>query len=64
MPQLILDTRPSSVQQRQGSSSPSSSPTKADPNDGMAVGSSKSTGDQTSLDSGLSRGNMADSDLD
>ena len=30
----------------------------------MAKGSSKSTGDQTSSDSGLAWGNMADSDLD
>ena len=32
--------------------------------EGMSTGKSKSIGDQTSSDSGLSRGNMADSDLD
>ena len=61
MPELILVTRPSSAQQKQGSFSP---PSRTDPDDGTAAGSSKSTQDNTSSDSGSSRGNMADSDLD
>ena len=63
MLKLTPDTRPSYAQQRQGSSSPPSSPTRVDLYDGTAAGSSKGTGVQTSLDSGLSRGNMADPDL-
>ena len=66
MPDLTLETRTSSRQQRQESSSPSSSPTRglANPDDEAVAGSSKSTEDWTSSDSGSSKGNMADSDLD
>ena len=66
MPNLTPETRTGSGQQRQESSSPSSSPIRgpADPDDKAVTGSSKSTRDQTSSDSGSSRGNMADSDLD
>ena len=54
MLKVILDTRPSSAQQRQGSSSVPFSPTRANPNDGMAAGSLKSTTDWTSSNSGSS----------
>ena len=66
MPDLTPETRISSRWQRQESSCPSSSPIRgpADPDDEVVAGSSKSTRDQTSSDSGSSRGNMADSDLD
>ena len=66
MPYLTPETRTGFGQQRQESSSPSSSPIGglANPDDEAVTGSSKSTGDQTSLDSGLSRGNLADSYLD
>ena len=65
MPDLTPENRTDSRQQWD-SPSPSFSPTRglADPNDDVATGSSKSTGDQASSDSGLSRGNLADSDLD
>ena len=62
--EVIPDNRPSSAQQKQGSSNPLSSPTKAIPHDGTAAGSSKSTGNWTSSVSGSSCGNMADSNLD
>ena len=66
MPHLTLETRTGSRQQRQESSSSSSSPTRgpADPDDEAVTGSSKSTEDQTSSDSGSSKGNMVDSHLD
>ena len=66
MPKLIPETRPISRQQRQESSSSPSSPIRdpANPDEGMATDSSKSTRDETSSDSGSSRGNMAASDLD
>ena len=60
MPDVTPDTGTSSALPRQGSSSP----TRANPDDGTAAGSSKSIGDQTSSDSGSTRGNMADFNLD
>ena len=66
MPDLTPETRPGSRQQRQESSSPSSSPVRglADSDEEVVAGSSKSTEDWTSSDSSSSKGNMADSDLD
>ena len=66
MSSLILETRTGFGQQRQESSSPSSSPIRAlvNPDDEVATGSSKSTGDHTSSDSSLSRGNTGDSNMD
>ena len=66
IPDLTPETRTSSRWQGQESFSPSSSPTRgpADPDDEAVAGSSKSTEDWTSSDSGLSKGNMTDSDLD
>ena len=66
MPDLTPETRIGSGQHRWEFSSPSPSLTRgpADSNDDMATGSSRNTGDQVSSDSGLSKGNSADSDLD
>ena len=63
---LTPETGTGSGWQRQESFSPSSSPIRglANPDDEAVTGSSKSTRDQTSSDSGSSRGKMVDSDLD
>ena len=66
MPGLIPETRTGSRQKRLEPSSLSSSPIGglASPDDEAVAGSSKSTRDQGSSDSGLSRGNSPDSELD
>ena len=66
MPDLTPETGTSSRQQREESCIPSSSPSRgpADPDYETVMGNSMSTEDQTSSDSGLSKGNMANSDLD
>ena len=66
MPNLTPEMGTGSRQLRQESSSPSSSPTSGpvNPDDEAVTSSSKSTEDQTSSDSDLSKGNMADSNLD
>ena len=65
-PNLTLEIWTSSRQHRQKSSSPSTSSIRgpANPDDKVVAGSSNSTKDQTSLDSGPSKWNMADFDLD
>ena len=66
MPKLVLEAGPSFGQWGQEPARPPSSPTRAttDPDDGTAGGSSRSTGDQASSDSDLSRENVVDSDMD
>ena len=66
MPNLTPETGTGSVQQRQESSSPSSSSmrTLANPDYKATTGSSKCTTDWTSSESGSSKRDMADSDLD
>ena len=65
-PDLTPETGTWSRWQGHESSSPPSCHTRglADPDDEVATGSSKSTEEWTSSDSGLSKGNMADSNID
>ena len=64
LPDLIPGTRTGSRWQRQEYSSPSSSPIRdlTNTDDEAVTGSSKSTRDWTSLNTSLSKGNMANSD--
>ena len=76
MPKLIPEVGPSSGPHGQEPTSSPSSPTKAtaDPNDGIVVGTSRSTRDQdsendanhsgASSDSDISRENVADSNME
>ena len=66
MPKLVWEAGPSFEQSRQEPASPPSSPTRAtiDLEDGTAARSSKSTGDQASSGSELSREGVDDCDMD
>ena len=66
MPKLVQETGSSFEQWRQKPVSPPSSPTRAtiDLEDKTAAGSSRSTGDEASSESELSRENVDDSDMD
>ena len=66
MSELVLITGTSLKQQKQKPTSSPSSPTRAiaDPDDGTVAASLRSTGDQSSFDSDLSRENVVDSDMD
>ena len=65
-PNLMPETRTSLGDEDRSPPAPPSSPIRAlaNPDDEAVAGSPKSTRDQTSSDSGSSRGNMADSNLD